>query len=120
AITGKAAEFTCAVVSQVDDKCLGTKIVIPNVKLMMVPLENLKEAHYLCGVLNSIIMRTIAASYMVEVEIGTHILQHIQIPNYNSNDSLHIKISELSEKVHQLSKIIHRENKSHELRSIED
>ncbi|MEM4832065.1 MAG: N-6 DNA methylase, partial [Sulfolobales archaeon] len=55
AITGKA-EFSCAVISSVEDKYLGIKPIIPNVKLMLIPLNSEEEAYYLSGVLNSLII----------------------------------------------------------------
>jgi len=100
-ISGKA-EFSCAVISSIDDKFLGRKILIPNVKLMLVPLENEEEAYYLCGILNSIIVRTIVASYVIETGISTHILDIITPPKFDPNNEIHKKIAQLSRKAHEI------------------
>lgn len=81
-ISGKA-EFSAAVIDPVNDKLLGERIVIPNVKLMFVPVDNEDEAHYICAFLNSSITKLIVASYVIETGISTHILQNTFIPKFN-------------------------------------
>ncbi|MCS6785284.1 MAG: hypothetical protein NZ581_08850, partial [Candidatus Caldarchaeum sp.] len=93
------------------------------VKLMFVPLHDNREAHYLCGVLNSIITRSIAGSYMVEIEISTHILDYVLIHKFDMKNPLHLKISELSKKAHDIAKSVDVDeiaSNSEELRRVED
>ena len=126
-ISGKA-EFSCAVIGDYKDKFLGRKILIPNVKLMLVPLKFEEEAYYLCGILNSTFVRAIVASYVIETEISTHILDTIKPPKYDPNNGIHRRIAELSKKAHGLAKCIYAEKKpdycrevnaEEELRSVE-
>jgi len=105
-ITGKASSFSCAVLSLINDK-----IAIPNEKLMLIPFENLDEAYYVSGVLNSVIARTIISSYVIETEISTHITKVINVPKYNPNNNLHAKISDLSKRAHEVAKCIYAETK---------
>jgi len=105
-ISGKA-EFSCAVMEDCADKFLGRKILIPNAKLMLVPLKSEEEAYYLCGVLNSMFVRTIVASYVIETGISTHILDTIKPPKYNPNDVLHKRIAGLSKRAHELARRAH-------------
>ena len=121
AITGKA-EFACAVLKPINDKFLGTRPLIPNEKLMLVALDDAEEAYYLSGVLNSSFVRALAASYMVETEISTHMLDHIRVPSYNPNNELHKRIAVLAKKAHELAKeiIMHgREDLKDELKEVE-
>jgi len=110
AITGKA-EFSCAVIGDVEDKNVGKKIVIPNEKLMLVPLDSEDEAYFLSGVLNSTVVRTIVASYVIETHISTHILDFIKVPKYNSQSELHRRISDLSRKAHELAREIYEKGR---------
>ncbi|MEM1918154.1 MAG: hypothetical protein QW504_05680 [Sulfolobales archaeon] len=110
AITGKA-EFSCAVIGSVSDKYLGIKPIIPNVKLMLIPLNSEDEAYYLSGILNSVITRFIVASYVIETDISTHIVDHIYIPKFDPNNPIHNQISQLSKKAHELAKCIYGEVK---------
>jgi type II restriction/modification system DNA methylase subunit YeeA len=109
-ISGKA-EFSCAVIGDYEDKFLGRKILIPNVKLMLVPLKFEEEAYYLCGILNSTFVRAIVASYVIETGISTHILDIIKPPKYDPNNRLHEKIADLSRRAHELARCIYAEKK---------
>ncbi|MEM3907792.1 MAG: N-6 DNA methylase, partial [Nitrososphaerota archaeon] len=111
AITGKA-EFSCAVVSNADDRYLGVKPIIPNVKLMLIPLNSAEEAYYVSGVLNSVITRFIVASYVIETCISTHIVNYVNVLKFNPNNSIHQKIAELSKRAHELAKCVYAEVKS--------
>jgi len=105
-ITGKASSFSCAVLGLIN-----SKIAVPNEKLMLISFENLDEAYYVAGVLNSVIARTIVSSYLIETEISTHITEVINVPKYNSSNELHKKIAELSKRAHEVAKCIHAETK---------
>jgi len=117
-IKGKG-EFSCTVIGIIEDKFLGNKIAIPNEKVMIVPLYSEDEAYYLCGILNSTIVRAIVASYTIETEISTHILENIRPPKFNPANELHRKIAELSRRAHELAKCIYAEKKPDYCRGID-
>jgi SAM-dependent methyltransferase len=97
--------------------------LIPDHKLMLIPLKNEEEAYYLSAILNSSLINFIVASYAEPLEIETHISQHIKLPKFNKNDSNHLKLSELSKKAHELARKIYEENREDlkdELKKIED
>ncbi|MEM0476246.1 MAG: hypothetical protein QW367_01220 [Candidatus Aenigmatarchaeota archaeon] len=50
------------------------------------------------------------ASYVIETGISTHILEHVYIPKFNPNNELHLKLSELSKKAHELAKKYYEQN----------
>ncbi|MEM2772274.1 MAG: class I SAM-dependent DNA methyltransferase, partial [Candidatus Pacearchaeota archaeon] len=108
-ISGKA-EFSVAVITPVEDVYLGKKIVIPNVKLMFIPMENEEEAYYVCAILNSSIAQLIVASYVIETGISTHITENVFIPKFNPKEKLHTKLSQLSKKAHELAKRYYEQN----------
>jgi type II restriction/modification system DNA methylase subunit YeeA len=103
--------FACAVLCEVSNRYLGSKVPIPDHKLMLVPLASADEAYYLAGVLNSLIMRSVVTAYVSQLETGTHILDYIKIPKYDLNNGLHRKIAELSRRAHELAKCIYAERK---------
>jgi type II restriction/modification system DNA methylase subunit YeeA len=114
AITGKASSFSCAVLSLINNK-----IAIPNAKLMLIPFENLEEAYYVAGILNSIIARTLISSYVIETGISTHITDTIKIPKFDPNNNLHKKIADLSKRAHELAKCIYSNNKPDDCKNID-
>jgi hypothetical protein len=97
------AEFlTCAVVEGA--KLAGkNKVIIPDHKLMFVPLADKCEAHYLCAILNSAATVLVVKSYGIETQTSTHLLEHVRIPQFNAKDKLHQRLAELSAEAHRLA-----------------
>jgi hypothetical protein len=110
--------FACAVLCEVNDRYLGSKVPIPDHKLMLVPLASADEAYYLAGVLNSLIVRGVVTAYVSQLETETHILDYIKIPKYDPSNGLHRKIAELSRRAHELAKCIYAEKKPDYCRGI--
>jgi hypothetical protein len=108
-ISGKA-EFSATVLTPANDKFLGVKVIIPNVKLMLIPFEDESEAYYVCSVLNSSVVQLIVSSYVIETGISTHITKNVYIPKFNPKNKLHIKLSDLSKKAHELAKKYYEQN----------
>ncbi len=114
-ISGKG-EFSVAVINQINDRRLGQKNIVPNEKIIFVPADNESEAHYMASILNSSITQLVVMSYTIETQISTHVLKHVYVPYFNPKDPLHLKLSNLSKKAHDLTKQI-RENRKEELTS---
>jgi len=106
AITGKALSFACAVAEPVNEKPL-----VPDHSVILIPIKTADEAYYIAGILNSIIIRSIIASYTYELGQYTHIIDIFNIPKFDPNNNLHKKIAELSKKAHELAKCIYSNNK---------
>lgn len=88
-----ASEFICAVISSVEDPWLGTRLPLPNEKIMYVAVEDEGEAYYLCGVLSSAPVAECVKSYMAATSISTHVLNKLYIPPYDPSNPLHAGIS---------------------------
>jgi hypothetical protein len=102
-ITGKAVNFASAVIGPTTGGFLdSTKPIVLNDSLIMIPLDDESEAHYVCGILNSSIVRSVIASYTYELRMETHITQFIRVPKFNHRDGNHEKLAELSRMAHQL------------------
>lgn len=93
--------FEAAVIGSVYDDIIGEKIAIPDHKLFFIPLEDEKEAHYICAFLNSKIVREIIHGYSVSTQVATHVTDYIKIPQFDSKNSLHIELSDISVKAHK-------------------
>jgi hypothetical protein len=81
-----------------------SKPVIPDHKLMFVPLQSANEAHYVCAMLNSSIAVLIVKSYGVETQTSTHVLSHIRVPRFDRKQKSHGRLSKLSESAHDLGR----------------
>ena len=93
--------FYCAVQGEFAHEMLTNKIVIPDHKLVIIPFENLVEANYVCGCLNSSPARFVASTYIVSTQISTHILEYIKVPKFSESNPLHLQIAEISEQCHE-------------------
>jgi len=123
AITGKALCFRTLVVEDYKDKFLGKKPVIPDNRLIFIPLDKKEEAYYVSGLLNSSIILLVIATYSTEYSQETHITKYVKIPKFDSNNSLHQKLSQLSQKAHEIAKKIYEENREdlkEDLKKIEE
>lgn len=92
----QAPTLTAAVVGPVD-----ARPVIPDHKLMMVELDSPAEAHFLCGALNSSPARLTVTSYAIEIQISTHVLENVGVPQFSPQNRTHVRLSELSTAAHQ-------------------
>ena len=81
------------------------KIIMPDHKLMMVPLENKEETYYLLAILLSSPARLAIESYSMAISTNTHVLNNIQIPKYDSNHSILLKLSQIGPNVLSSQKV---------------
>ncbi|MDD5703012.1 MAG: hypothetical protein PHU23_13295, partial [Dehalococcoidales bacterium] len=88
------------VISIKHDRPFKGKLIIPDSKVLFCPLENKKEAHYLCAVLNSKPITDLIEGYTLELQRGIDILENIKIPKFDSKIKLHSTLSSLSLKAH--------------------
>ncbi len=95
-----ASEMTAAVIGK---DAQSSRLVIPDHRLMIVPLESEIEAHYLVSALNSAIGRFMVASSIVGTQISTHVLERVSIPRYDLNRSIHQRLAALSQRAHALA-----------------
>ncbi|MEM3806154.1 MAG: class I SAM-dependent DNA methyltransferase, partial [Desulfurococcus sp.] len=96
-----AGGFHVAVVGSLNDKYLGSRVVVPNHTVVIVPMNNETEAHYLSAVLNSSIIAFVGTYMPVKG------LENLAIPKFNQNNSVHVKLAELSMRAHELAKCIY-------------
>jgi hypothetical protein len=116
AITGKAVSFACAVVGPLSGKSIGTKTTIPDDGIIMIGFDDPNEAYYMGGILNSLPVKAIIASYTYELRQETHIVDFVKVPKYDSKNNLHNMIAELSRRAHELA----APRACEELRKVED
>ncbi|MEM1632576.1 MAG: N-6 DNA methylase, partial [Thermofilum sp.] len=116
-ITGKAVSFACAVVEPTYIRLPGGEVVpeprpiVPDDSTILISFNRPDEAYYVCGVLNSSIVRSIIASYTYELRQETHIVEHIRVPRFDPNNPIHRELAELSRRAHELAKCIYAASK---------
>lgn len=93
-----ASDFIVAPVFPVKDANGNERAVIPNHKLMIVPVESKREALYLAAMLNSTMSRYTVLSYTITTQISTHVLEHIGVPQFDSSNAEHSAVVEIAKK----------------------
>lgn len=86
--------FIPAVVEYASDPFLGEKNIICNEKIIFIGLNDRFEAYYLCGVLSSTPFRETIESYMIGTQITPSILKRLNIPSFNPDNPLHVRIAD--------------------------
>ncbi len=80
----------------------GLKTAISTDTTSLFAVEDEKEAHYLCGILNSRVVDEYIRSFSSAGRgFGApSIMSHLAIPQFNSDNKIHMKISEFSQEAH--------------------
>jgi len=93
------------VISTTKDEKLGEKLVLAEHVLYFVPLNSSDEAHYVCAVLNSYLVRETlkALSSKSKSGLSGSIVGKIKLDKFNPKNNLHKRLSSLSKKAHQLA-----------------
>jgi hypothetical protein len=108
---GYKPQFT--VISDIEDKNIGRKSVIPEHVLSFISEREKKgdviseyEAHYICAILNSSPIRSIIDSLSQKGKSGLTktLLSRIKLEKFDKKNNLHQKLSELSKKAHRAAK----------------
>lgn len=92
----QASTFTAAVVGPHN-----RRPVVPDHKLMMVAVGSRAEAHYLCAALNSAPSCLAVAAYAIQIQMDTHILENVGVPQFSKANRIHSRLAELSEAAHE-------------------
>ena len=102
----QAGLLTAAVVGQRDGKT-----VVPDHKLMLIPLESSAEAHYVCAALNSCIPQLVINTNQA--------LENVSIPKFDTNSDTHAHLCRLSQRAHELTSLSDAETQE-ELAQLEE
>lgn len=94
------SDFRCAVISNFESPEIGRKTAVADGKIVIIPFERKNEAHFVCAVLNSSIVRHIVKQYAVSTQIATHVTEFVRIPSFLAKEDIHSRLSSLSIECH--------------------
>lgn len=95
--TGFRGRMNVAVISNTE-----SPIVVPDQKVILIPFEDVAEAHYVCAYLASSIVEKVLNKY-IGLDASSHILDYINMKKFNPENALHKKLAELSGRAHELA-----------------
>lgn len=96
-------DITAAVISQ-HKTPFGYKMIIPSDTTSLFAAEDESEAHYLCALINSPLVREFIRTFSSAGRgFGApSVMKHLAIPQYDPKDKTHIRLSEFSRELHRL------------------
>ena len=68
----------------------------------MLDVYNEMEAYYICGIINSTSIIEIVDGYAISTNRGIDVLKYIAIAKYDASNRTHIKIAEISKRIHEI------------------
>jgi hypothetical protein len=98
-----ASDIVASVISQYKTP-FGYKTIIPTDTTSLFAAESEDEAHYLCAIINSTLVRDFIKSFSSAGRgFGApSVMNHVGIPKFAPKDKLHQKLAELSKTLHNL------------------
>jgi len=91
------------VLSAIRDRMVGDKLPIPDGTIYFIPLDRKEEAHFVCAVLNSELVRKFlsARSGKSKRGLSKKVMEQLSLPRFNPNDNRHLELASWSLKMHQ-------------------
>jgi hypothetical protein len=94
-----AKNFYAAVAGASTIPIVGSRPYVPDHKVYFVGFDRKRPAYFLCGLLNSPMVREWIESHTVSIQMGD-VFKHMKLPQYIASDSDHTKLSRLVERSH--------------------
>ena len=95
-----SSNFYAAVAGSAEVPLIGKRPYIPDHKIYYVAFDNKKEAYFLCGILNTSMVREWIESHTVKIQVGD-VFKHMSLPEYDQSNKKHKQISKLVESIHK-------------------
>lgn len=94
-----SSSFYAAVAGSSEVPIIGTRVYIPDHKVYFSSFDDKETAYYLCGLLNSTTVKEWIDSHNVSIQVSD-IFKHLNVPEFDRDNSEHIRLSELVEQAH--------------------
>lgn len=95
-----STKFFAAVAGSAAVPSAGQRPYVPDHKVYFAAFDDKETAHFLCGLLNTDMVREWIESHNVSIQVGD-IFKHLSLPAYDPNDAAHVALAALVEKAHQ-------------------
>jgi hypothetical protein len=96
----QSSKFKAAVVTEKNVPLIGNRPFVPDHKVFYVACWDSNEAYYLCGLLNSNIVKEYVESHVVSINVG-NIFKHMNLLEFNQENQDHLILAKLVEEAHR-------------------
>jgi hypothetical protein len=92
-----------AVAEELRDWSLGQKTVVPDGTIYFMPFSDPVEAHFVCALLNSPLVRTFlsARSGKSKRGLSKRVVEQLALPKFNLHDERHVYLAQVSRQMHE-------------------
>jgi len=94
-----SSQFYAAVAGSAMVPVVGKRPYVPDHKVYFAGFDQKQPAYFLCGLLNTPMVREWVESHIVSIQVGD-VFKHMQLPEYDAADALHRALAALVEKAH--------------------
>ena len=94
-----SSKFEAAVLGTNNVPLVGNRPYVPDHKIYFVEFKTANPAHFVCGVLNSQIVREYIECHTIQIQVS-NIFKHLRIPKFDSSNKKHTKLASLSKTAH--------------------
>jgi len=97
----QSGKFCAAVASSAPVPLAGMRPFVPDHKIFFVDFQEERRAYYLCGLLNSSLVREFVESHNISIQVGD-IFKHMELPEFQETNRLHTRLAQLTKAAHGL------------------
>lgn len=98
----QSSQFCAAVAAQAQVPLLGMRPYVPDHKIFFVDFQEELPAYYLCGLLNSSLVKEFVESHNISIQVGD-IFKHMSLPPFNRQEETHRQLASLVRRAHSQS-----------------
>ncbi|NYZ15374.1 N-6 DNA methylase [Azospirillum sp. RWY-5-1] len=91
--------FEAAVVTQGAVPVIGDRVYVPDHKVYFADFTSENQAHYVCALLNSTLVREYVQSHTIQIQVS-NIFKHLKLPTFDAKNTDHKKLATLSQSAH--------------------
>ncbi len=91
--------FEAAVVTSAEMPNGGKRVFVPDHKIYFADFTDEAEAHYVCALLNSSLVREYVQSHTIQIQVS-NIFKHLSLPEFEPKDGEHKKLAKLCKDAH--------------------
>ncbi|MGI9229964.1 MAG: Eco57I restriction-modification methylase domain-containing protein [Gammaproteobacteria bacterium] len=95
-----SSAFKATVVESGKVPLVGKRIYVPDHKIYFANFQDRGIAHFVCGLLNSGLVREYLASHLIKISVG-NIFKHLKLPEFSPDDNRHNELFRLSLAAHK-------------------
>nr|WP_315467653.1 N-6 DNA methylase [uncultured Undibacterium sp.] len=95
-----STRFYAAVAGSSTVPVVGVRPYVPDHKVYFAGFDEKEPAYFLCGLLNTPMVREWIESHIVSIQMGD-VFKHMNLPQYDATSTAHVALSKLVEKSHE-------------------